>query len=106
MEDVFFLPFIYYEHEIQFGFRLAEVFHYSCDYLGLVSRSGYYGIDSFDSQLRSKWRPKKKKFVAKPSKKLVVVPAKKLEFRSGKQPPLGIKFSKKNKVSFSDNKKK
>jgi len=106
MEDVFFLPFIYYEYEIQFDSCLAEVFHYSCDYLGLASRSGYYGIDYFDSQLRNKRRQKKKKVVVKPSKKLVAVSAKKLGSGPGKQPPSGIKFSKKNKVSFSDNKKR
>jgi len=108
MEDVFFLPFIYYQYEIQFG-RLTEVFQYSLDYLGLsscsgdyldlVSRSGYYGIDSFDSL-------KKKKFVAKSSRRLALVPVKKPKPRPGKQPSLKIKFGEKGKISFRHNKKR
>jgi len=106
MEDVFFLPFIYYEYEIYFGHRLTEVFQFSDDYLGLASHSGYYGIDSFDSQFKSKQRLKKKKFVAKSSRRWAMVPVKKPKPRPGNQPFLKVKFGEKGKISFDDNKKR
>jgi len=102
----FFLPFIYYEYEIQFGHRLTEVFQYSLDYLGLASHSGYYGIDSCDSQVRSKQRLKKKKTVVKSFRRLALAPVKKPKPRPGKQPPLKTKFGEKGKISSGDNKKR
>jgi len=112
MEDVFFLPFIYYEYQIHFvhcSTEVSQFFDYlglasRCgDYLGFASCSGYYGIDFFYSQL-SKQRLKKKKFVAKSSRRLALV--KKPKPRPGKQSSLRTKFGEKGKISFGDNKKR
>jgi len=107
MEDVFFLPFIYYQYEIYFGHLLTKAFQFFGDYSGFASCNGTinYGIVTFDSQLKSKQRLKKKKFVVKSSRRLALVP-KKPKPRPGKQPSLKIKCGEKGKISFDDNKKR
>jgi len=51
-------------------------------------------------------RRKKKKFVAKSSRRLALVPAKKPKPRPGKQPSLKTKFGEKGKIFFRHNKKR